>query len=84
MRTVYEVISPAEDGAETFWIGDRRIDPAHLGFVSTADPAHVAFDTRVPGNGAMGHDFWEPPLDPEDRLKIVKYLKDPERVPIPR
>lgn len=83
IRTVFEVISPQSERSETFWLGDRTIDAKHLGFENRETEGAFLFDTRVPGNGKGGHDFWaERPLTREDRLAIVEYLKNPERFPI--
>jgi hypothetical protein len=83
VRTVFEVISPPEDRSETFWIGDRRIDADHLGFLSSEGEGAFLFDTKVPGNGNGGHDFWrDQPLTVEERLAIVEYLKEPMRFPM--
>lgn len=85
VRTVYEVISPPAERAATFWIGDRSVDEARLGFASVKAPGAFLFDTSVPGNGAQGHDFWkDQPLAPYERMAIIEYLKDPARFPVPR
>ena len=83
VRTVFEVISPPDERSETFWIGDRTIDADHLGFASVEADGAFLFDTKVPGNGNGGHDFWRAqPLSPQERLAIVEYLKDPMRFPM--
>ena len=85
VRTVFEVISPPEERAGTFWIGDRTVDADHLGFASTETENAYLFDTKIPGNGNGGHDFWaDNPLTEDERLAIIEYLKDPAQFPMPQ
>lgn len=85
VRTLYELLSPREERATTFWIGSREFDPVYLGFRD--DPVEGAFllDTSEPGNSNAGHEFRDaqpntngvigPYLTSEQRLDIIEYLK---------
>lgn len=84
VRTVYELLSPPEERAVQFRVGDRTIDLEKLGFADTDVEGAYVFDTRLPGNGAQGHDFDAVKLTHEERMAVIEYLKDPERFPIPR
>ncbi len=84
VRTVYELLSPPAERATSFWVGDRTLDPEHLGFADTETPGAFRFDTSVPGNGAQGHAFPKQALTPDERLAVIEYLKDPESFPVPR
>jgi hypothetical protein len=85
VRTMYELLSPVEERAKSFWIGSREFDPVRLGFKD--DPLEGAFlyDTTQKGNSNLGHEFRNaaantpgvigPWLTPEQRLDIIEYLK---------
>ncbi|MEO1459414.1 MAG: di-heme-cytochrome C peroxidase, partial [Pseudomonadota bacterium] len=82
VRTVYELLSPAEERAETFWIGNREIDAERLGFSGEEVPGGFLFDTALPGNGKEGHEFAT--LTHDERMAVIEYLKDPRLFPITR
>ncbi|MFT4794228.1 MAG: mono/diheme cytochrome c family protein [Paracoccaceae bacterium] len=75
VATVYELLSPEAQRRQTFWTGGRELDRAQLGFVSDEAPGLFRFDTTVPGNGAMGHNYPEGGLNHGQRMAVIEYLK---------
>lgn len=90
VRTVYQMISPRSEREAGFWSGTREYDPADLGYRDLEVPGAVRFDTRVTGNDNTGHEFRDgcqkdgvigPYLEPQDRRRILEYLKVMDYVP---
>jgi cytochrome c2 len=75
VATVYELLSPENQRRQTFWTGGRELDLARLGYVSDEAPGLFRFDTTVPGNGAMGHNYPEGGLSHGQRMAVIEYLK---------
>lgn len=85
VRTLYELLSPLEERAETFWIGTREFDPYYVGFRNDKVDGAFLFDTSKDGNYNTGHEFRNAPpgtpgvigplLTNEQRLDLIEYLK---------
>ncbi|MNS49972.1 Cytochrome c [compost metagenome] len=74
--TVYDVLNPATRPA-TFYRGGDHLDPVKLGLATIDKPAddrQFLVDTRISGNGNMGHPFGMP-LTEQQRWDVVEYLK---------
>jgi hypothetical protein len=93
VRTYYELLSPMEERARTFWVGTREFDPYVLGFRNDQVLGAFVFDTSLPGNSNKGHEFRDAPrgtpgvigplLTPEQRLDLIEYAKVMATVDIP-
>lgn len=78
--TVYDLLSRPADRPKVFYTGSRQLDLMKLGFKSEGAPGRFRFDTSLAGNGNGGHAFpADAPLDHEQKLAVIEYLKDPER-----
>ena len=92
VRTIYELLSPVEQRAKSFYIGSREFDPGRLGYSDNKVEGAFLFDTSKPGNSRTGHEFRDAPpntpgvigpyLKPEERLDIIEYMKVMETVKI--
>jgi hypothetical protein len=77
VRTMRQLLLPAEQRQKTFHVGSREYDPKDVGFV---DEGGFLFDTGLPGNSNAGH---EGPRYGTDRLSadretleaLLEYLK---------
>ena len=93
VRTLYELLSPVEERARTFWIGTREFDPFLVGFRNDAVEGAFLFDTSLEGNSNAGHEFRNAPpntpgvigpqLTHDERLDLIEYLKVIATVEIP-
>jgi hypothetical protein len=63
VRTVYQMLVPAERRDPTFHLGDREYDPVKLGYVGTAVEGDFLLDTSLPGNRNTGHEFRAKPSE---------------------
>ena len=72
--TLAELLTPAENRRQTFYIGDRQLDLERVGLQSTQNDTSTIFDTRLPGNSNQGHEFGVH-LDATDKTALLEYLK---------
>ena len=77
VRTMRELLLPADQRETTFRVGSREFDPADMGFIN--DGASV-LDTSRPGNSNAGHDGpiygnAELAADPARMEALLEYLK---------
>ncbi len=90
---LYELLSPKKDRREKFCLGKTDFDPHKVGFELSQPPClplvESEFDTNVPGNSNLGHEFYGDPmktekykkgqvgpeLKPEERWALLEYLK---------
>ncbi|MGF6090768.1 di-heme-cytochrome C peroxidase [Pseudomonas sp. 18173] len=82
--SIYQLLSPQDERATTFYKGTFEYDPGHLGYRTEAITNGFLFDTRITGNHNSGHEFragkpgngvigrW---LQPEERWALLEYLK---------
>lgn len=82
--SIYQLLSPQDERATTFYKGTFEYDPGHLGYRPEAFANGFLFDTRITGNHNGGHEFragkigngvigrW---LQPEERWALLEYLK---------
>jgi hypothetical protein len=93
VRTYYELLSPVSERAKTFWVGTKEFDPYVLGFRNDEIEGAFLFDTSLPGNSNLGHEFRDAPkgtpgvigplLTREQRLDLIEYAKVMATVQIP-
>lgn len=81
---LYQLLSPQDERAVTFYRGTFEYDPRHLGYQTGAFTGGFRFDTRIPGNRNGGHEFRDGPqgsgvigrlLQPQERWALLEYLK---------
>jgi hypothetical protein len=82
VRTLYELLLPAEQRQKKFRVGSRNFDPREVGYLDEAVPSAFSFDTSLDGNHNTGHQFANggpgtigPLLTHEQRLDIIEYVK---------
>ncbi|MNF35607.1 Cytochrome c [compost metagenome] len=82
--SIYQLLSPQDERATTFYRGTTEYDPRHLGYRTEAFPGGFLFDTRITGNRNSGHEFRAGPrgkgvigrlLQPQERWALLEYLK---------
>jgi hypothetical protein len=73
--TIYELLSPVAERRAVFWTGGRELDRERLGFISDDAPGRFRFDTSLPGNRNIGHEYPPQGLTHDERMALVEYLK---------
>ncbi|MFJ7283181.1 di-heme-cytochrome C peroxidase [Pseudomonas sp. NPDC099000] len=82
--SIYQLLSPQDERATTFYKGTFEYDPRHLGYRTQAFTNGFKFDTRITGNHNSGHEFRAGKrgngvigrlLQPEERWALLEYLK---------
>lgn len=82
--TIYQLLSPQDERATTFYKGSFEYDPRHLGYRTEAFTNGFLFDTRLTGNRNSGHEFRAGErgngvigrlLQPQERWALLEYLK---------
>lgn len=82
--SIYQLLSPQDERATTFYKATFEYDPRHLGYRSEAFANGFLFDTRITGNHNSGHEFRAGKLgngvigrglQPEERWALLEYLK---------
>ncbi len=77
VRTVRQLLLPADQRDKAFKVGTREFDPVDIGF---KDAGALLLDTTLPGNSNKGHDgpiYGNKALseDPEMMKDLLEYLK---------
>ncbi|ANI61634.1 di-heme-cytochrome C peroxidase [Pseudomonas sp. GR 6-02] len=82
--SIYQLLSPQDERATTFYKGTFEYDPKHLGYRTEAFTNGFVFDTRITGNHNSGHEFRDGErgngvigrlLQPQERWALLEYLK---------
>jgi len=82
--SLYQLLSPQDERATTFYKGTLEYDPHHLGYRTEPFTNGFLFDTRISGNHNSGHEFRAGArgngvigrlLQPEERWALLEYLK---------
>lgn len=82
--SLYQLLSPQDERASSFYKGTFEYDPKHLGYRTQAFSDGFLFDTRITGNHNSGHEFRAGKrgngvigrlLQPEERWALLEYLK---------
>ncbi|QJI41524.1 hypothetical protein HKK52_11545 [Pseudomonas sp. ADAK2] len=82
--SIYQLLSPQDERATTFYKGTFEYDPKHLGYRTEAFANGFVFDTRITGNHNSGHEFRAGErgngvigrlLQPQERWALLEYLK---------
>jgi len=72
--TVYDLLLPAAERPQVFYVGNPELDVRKLGHVSEAADGLSQLDTRLPGNSNAGHEY-ATDLSDEQRWELIEYLK---------
>ncbi|MBI2806136.1 MAG: cytochrome c [Planctomycetes bacterium] len=72
--TLDDLLKPASQRPEKFYVGSHEFDPIRLGYVSTIPGREPNFDTSIPGNSNSGHEYGATLTDAE-RKDLLEYLK---------
>jgi hypothetical protein len=74
VRTLRQLLLPADKRQKSFHVGSREYDPKEVGFVDTGG---FLFDTSLPGNSNAGHEYGADALsrDPGALDALLEYLK---------
>ena len=84
VSNMYQLLLPAAERDQRFWVGNLQYDPKVLGFVSTKSADAFELRTSIKGNSNAGHEFRDGPrgkgivgplLTDEERWAIIEYLK---------
>ena len=82
--SIYQLLSPQDERATTFFKGTFEYDPRHLGYRTEAFTNGFKFDTRITGNHNSGHEFRAGKLgngvigrllQPQERWALLEYMK---------
>ncbi|PWE43916.1 hypothetical protein C9I50_07225 [Pseudomonas prosekii] len=82
--SLYQLLSPQDERASSFYKGTFEYDPKHLGYRTQAFSDGFLFDTRITGNHNSGHEFRAGKrgngvigrlLQPQERWALLEYLK---------
>lgn len=81
--SLYHLLSPANERPSQFTTGSRLFDSKLVGYDTTANPNIIPFDTQLPGNSNLGHEFNDGTgtgiigrkLTETERWELVEYLK---------
>ena len=72
--TIYDLLLPAVQRPQQFYVGNIELDVKKVGHISSAAPNTSLFDTRLPGNANTGHEYGTA-LSDEERWALVEYIK---------
>lgn len=77
---LYQLLLPAKDRVKHFHLGSWEFDPKNVGYVDVAIENGFVFDTTLPGNSNVGHEYGtgaygQPALSEDERWALVEYLK---------
>ena len=81
---LHELLSPAKERSETFYLGSRLFDPEKVGYRTEPLGGGFKLDTTEPGNSNKGHEFRHGSLGngtigrllaPDEREALIEYLK---------
>lgn len=79
VQNLYQLLLPAAQRKQQFYVGSRAFDPYHVGFrdhpKKSAEICEVTLlDTSLPGNSNQGHEYgtW---MTHQQRLDLIEFLK---------
>jgi hypothetical protein len=72
--TLAELLKPASERVQHFYVGSREFDPVTVGLAAAAGEHANAFDTTLPGNSNAGHAYGTT-LGEADKRDLLEYLK---------
>ena len=80
--TLYDLLLPAAQRPAKFFVGSRKYDPVHLGYVNEKDPQRgFELDTAKSGNSNSGHEYGTK-LSEEEKMQLLEFLKSFKQMPL--
>ena len=74
VASLYELLLPADERLDKFYVGSKKYDPVNLGFSTKRKPNSVLLDTAALGNSNSGHEFGTD-LSHDERMAVIEYIK---------
>jgi len=74
VASIYELLLPAAERLNKFYVGSKRFDPVYLGYSTKREPNTVLLDTTALGNSNSGHEFGTD-LSHDERMAVIEYIK---------
>lgn len=82
--TLYDLLLPAAQRPAKFFVGSRKYDPVHLGYVNEKDPQRgFELDTTKSGNSNSGHEYGTR-LSEEEKMQLLEFMKSFKQMPLPK
>ena len=80
VHNMYQLLLPASERDQRFYLGSWEYDPVTLGYVNKNTKNSFEFDTRLLGNSNAGHEYGtgaygQPALTEQQRWALIEYLK---------
>lgn len=75
---LYELLLPAAERSQQFYLGSREFDPTKVGYVSNSEGSGIKpfeFDTTLTGNSNQGHEYGVTELNDSQKKELLEYLK---------
>lgn len=72
--TVYDLLLPTAQRPTQFFVGNRELDNVKVGNQTTELESTSLFDTSLPGNSSVGHEYGTQLTEPE-RMALLEYIK---------
>lgn len=74
VANLYELLRPAASRQKKFYVGSREFDPERVGFDGSAGASRSLFDSSLPGNTNVGHEYGTA-LNEGQRIGLIEFLK---------
>ena len=74
VATLDDLLKPASQRLAKFPVGQREFDPVRVGYVTEVSEPQWVFDTTIPGNENVGHEFGAD-LPAVSRQELIEYMK---------
>lgn len=83
VKNIYDLLSPVNQRAKTFWVGLSDYDPVYLGLGPKSNDMGFEMDTIQTGNANWGHEFNSTKgpgvigrlLSHDEKMALIEYLK---------
>jgi hypothetical protein len=72
--TVYDLLLPAAQRPQQFFVGNRELDTVKVGYQTTEVEGASLFNTSLLGNSNVGHEYGTT-LNEPDRRALLEYIK---------
>ncbi len=71
---LWELLQKPDQRVARFHVGSWEMDPVRVGYVAEAGSVTSEFDTSVPGNSNLGHDYGTD-LGDTEKWQLIEYIK---------
>ena len=69
-----QMLTPPAERISKFYVGSREFDPSNVGFITRKTEGAFLFDTTIPGNTNVGHE-WGTTLSEKQKKELIEFLK---------